>query len=293
MHALARSLIAALAVSLAFVAGTASAEVQVAETRITATATALTFTGTEVSVVCEVTLTATLGSTRIEPGEAVIGNVTEARANEASCAGGRLRLQSETLPWPVRLTELEHGILQLQVGGFTALVDAAGGLARCSYQGNLEATNDADPIGRLSVDETLPVLLSRRLGGIFCPSEVSIRGSFVLALELHYTLTEAAGRPLRPFPRLLSFMRRRVTQSVLFTNEWFIPIVVTGRAIEAATRFALVAERRECVEEVTIFSGETCTDSIALVRERRPGEPEGAYLVEAASLTMGRVELTE
>jgi hypothetical protein len=294
MRTLARCAAVSLVVSivLAWGAGLAPAAVQVDKTRIRATSAALTFNAAEVSVVCAVTLSMTLSASRIEPG-AVAGNVTEARANEAGCTNGRFRFLTGGLPWPVRLVSVREGQLRLRVERLAGLADAAGGLARCLFQGNLEATNDEDPITRLSVDESVRMPLSATLG-FFCPSEASVRGELVVSEEVGYAATEI-GLPLQPTPAVVNFRRSRITLPIEFRNEWIVKARVNVRPlIPEAGRFVVVTEANECFRATAIRSGGRCAGRIELRFARDPGEPANVwYFLRYGPFEMGLATLSE
>jgi len=283
----ARSVAAALAATLvlALAAGPAGAQLEVSETRIRATSSALTFRANEVSIVCAVTLDLTLGGERIGAGTTA-GSVTAGTVNEAGCTGGRVRLLSGTLPWPVRLVSFTQGIVTLQIEGLSGLVDAAGGLVRCLYRGNVPAANEDDPARRLRVEGNRLGLVSR-LGGITCPAEASIAGQLTLAPEVGYTESTLRGLGLRPQPAVVDFRGLRVPLGVNFINEqWLAGIIVTEKAILNAGRVVMVEEANECRRWGRIGPGQGCgPDRIELIRAKELAEPEGEY----ALLTLGKI----
>lgn len=167
----------------------ASRSIETNTREITAVARALAFTSPESELIrirCEVTLSITLRSQRIQKLEGVTIGTATVRIAEERCEGGRAEALTEHQPWNVEYISFAGTLpnitsVTLSIHEAEVLVVDGTGAGRCLFRGDIQGVASTNPIRSIRVDETRNIRLFVRLAGaLFCPNVGRLTGTFLV-----------------------------------------------------------------------------------------------------------------
>lgn len=146
-------------------------------------------------IICEVRMRLSFNERIAKTSGALIANVTE--ASVTGCSGGEVRLLSPEAAAPWRLTYVSFtGTLpsitsaRAALRGFSALITAFFGIARCLYADNPVLILRIiglilDALVWIAIE---PDPLQANLGGIECPANLTVNGTMPLRTSLRVSL---------------------------------------------------------------------------------------------------------
>jgi hypothetical protein len=188
------ALVAAFALSLAAGPAGARTRIEVSTTSLRATASRLTFGGSEIDIICNVTLSGTLQRLINKRRGEAAGNFTADTINTCSSNFGSEARADALTPMRIGYGSIEGtlptitaGVIDID-GGFLMSIRTIFGTSACLYSTMFEARSDQNPVRIVRLQPNTMTLV-RRLSGV-CPETGELAGSLTVTPSTTIRLLE-------------------------------------------------------------------------------------------------------